>query len=375
MHQQGYENYIKHLKTNLTNGLEENEDQIEQRKKVYGDNKKEMDEPTGICALLIEPLKDPILGVLMVAAVISMTLGYFEQSHAGHPNPEVGSFEGIAIWFAVAIVTGVTAWNDYNKEKQFRKLQEAQDKQNHQGVTRNGVTTQEDRAIVVVGDLINIKIGDQICADGIVVEANDIEMDEAAITGESDLMMKVPFDLAWPDVVKTYKTDQFDLEALDVQKAESPKKQDENVGEEGNEKEDKKGGDSYFNKHTMSPIVISGTMVQKGSGKYIAIAVGPLSSEGKIAESLKEKDDEKTPLQEKLEIIAKLIGFFGLGAAVAVVAIVWLRLIIEMTMFPDPNATPIGTAIKFLSILIVGVTVLVVAIPEGLPLAVTLSLA
>lgn len=78
MHQQGYENYIKHLKTNLTNGLEENEDQIEQRKKVYGDNKKEMDEPTGICALLIEPLKDPILGVLMVAAVISMTLGYFE---------------------------------------------------------------------------------------------------------------------------------------------------------------------------------------------------------------------------------------------------------------------------------------------------------
>lgn len=228
---------------------------------------------------------------------------------------------------------------------------------------------------MVVGDLINIKIGDQICADGIVVEANDIEMDEAAITGESDLMMKVPFDLAWPDVVKTYKTDQFDLEALDVQKAESPKKQDENVGEEGNEKEDKKGGDSYFNKHTMSPIVISGTMVQKGSGKYIAIAVGPLSSEGKIAESLKEKDDEKTPLQEKLEIIAKLIGFFGLGAAVAVVAIVWLRLIIEMTMFPDPNATPIGTAIKFLSILIVGVTVLVVAIPEGLPLAVTLSLA
>lgn len=132
----------------------------------------------------------------MVAAVVSMILGTLEYHEKGEGHEERGLFEGLAILFCVAIVTFVTAINDWQKEKQFRKLQEAQDQQNTYTVTRHGNSIQLDRSEICVGDVVHIKMGDQICADGVVVESNQIEVDEAAMTGEIDMMHKVTLEQA-----------------------------------------------------------------------------------------------------------------------------------------------------------------------------------
>lgn len=191
---------------------------------------------------------------------------------------------------------------------------------------------------VVVGDIVVIETGMEIAGDGYVVDASMVLVDESSLTGESELMKKEVLDRC--------------LELA------------ERSRQEGNE-----------NTHSVpSPILLAGTKVMQGHGAYIVLNVGKNGAIGMIEELIDDSEGEATPLQMKLETIAENIGTFGLVSAIFTVAFMFIRFGIDLSRSStgwDAERHP-GELVGYV---IIGVTIIVVAIPEGLPLAVTLSLA
>lgn len=230
-----------------------------------------------------------------------------------YDDPTTGYVEGLAILAAVLIVSVVTAVNDYQKESQFRDLSKKGDEDVDVVVMRSGKAKQIRVQKLVVGDVVCVEAGDEIPCDGILLQYDGLEVDESALTGEP------------MDIEKTHEAD---------------------------------------------PFVLSGCTVSAGSGKFLATAVGRDSQWGVIKSHL-EKEQEQTPLQEKLDDMAAMIGYVGMGAAVATfVAMMFIKIVVK----PDylENVSILKHALEAF---IIGVTIVVVAVPEGLPLAVTISLA
>lgn len=190
---------------------------------------------------------------------------------------------------------------------------------------------------LVVGDIIQLETGKTIPTDSILIEGKDIEMDEAAMTGESDKLKK----LSYAECVAK----------LNAMRAKSH--------------------DPISKGAIPSPILLSGTKVFKGTGKYMVIVVGKLSAVGKIKETLVEEATE-TPLQSKLTAVAADIGKIGLVAAVLTVLAMLISYFITRIRDDNWETKDIGLVFSYI---VLGITVLVVAIPEGLPLAVTIALA
>jgi magnesium-transporting ATPase (P-type) len=229
-----------------------------------------------------------------------------------YDDPATGYVEGLAILAAVLIVSVVTAVNDYQKESQFRDLSKANDEVDVL-VMRSGKATQIGVEELVVGDVVCIEAGDQIPCDGVLLQGDGLEVDESALTGE-------PIDID-KDLVN-------------------------------------------------DPFVLSGCNATAGSAQFLAIAVGKDSQWGVIKSHL-EKEQEQTPLQEKLDDMAALIGYVGMAAAAATfVAMMYIKIVIKPAYLND-----ISIFHHALDAFIIGVTIVVVAVPEGLPLAVTISLA
>lgn len=229
-----------------------------------------------------------------------------------YDDPTTGYVEGIAILAAVLIVSCVTAVNDYQKESQFRELSQAND-DILVVVMRNGKAKQINVGDIVVGDIVCIEAGDQIPCDGILVRQDGLEVDESALTGE-------PMDI------------EKDLEK--------------------------------------DPFMLSGCQASAGSGQFIAIAVGRESQWGVIKSHL-EKEQEQTPLQEKLDDMAAMIGYVGMGAAaMTFIAMMCIKIFVKPEYLKD-----ITVFHHALDAFIICVTIVVVAVPEGLPLAVTIALA
>lgn len=202
-------------------------------------------------------------------------------------------------------------------------------------------TTQLEKThidFLVVGDIVQIETGKTIPVDAILISGKDVEMDESAVTGESNMMKKMTYD-----------------ECIAV-RDEIAKKRPE---------------DLHNHNAVPSPLLLSGTKVFKGAGKYLSIVVGPISFMGELRESMDE-EKEDTPLQNKLTMIAKHIGTIGLYAAIATVLAMLLSFFI--TRIRDGGWAYADFGLCF-SYIVLGITVLVVAIPEGLPLAVTIALA
>ncbi len=190
---------------------------------------------------------------------------------------------------------------------------------------------------LVVGDIVQIETGKTIPGDAILLEGKDIEMDESAMTGESDKLKKMSY-----------------AECLDKLAAIRAKSKE-----------------VIKPSSLASPVLLSGTKVFKGTGKYMIIVVGSLSFVGKIKDTLEEETAE-TPLQGKLEAVASDIGRIGLYAAVLTVLAMLISFFV--TRIRDGGWEWADISLCF-SYIVLGITVLVVAIPEGLPLAVTISLA
>lgn len=265
--------------------------------------------------LWLSTFQDSTIIILSIAATISLILGVIPPDVLGDTSGHTSSewIEGVAIWIAVIIVATVTAGNNYVKDKQFRKLN--QQKKNYPvKVVRGGVSSQVDSFDVVCGDVIILQMGDQIPGDGIYIDGFDLYVDQSKVTGEADAVRK------------------------DLKK---------------------------------DPFMYSGCQITSGNGRMIVASVGLNSEWGRTLAKLREPQDD-TPLQKKLDGLAVLIGQVGTFVAVVVFIVLcayWLG--DEVANKPWAWEKLRRLVYNF----IISVTIVVVAVPEGLPLAVTISLA
>ncbi|KAF9937729.1 hypothetical protein BGZ67_000941 [Mortierella alpina] len=332
---------------------------FEDRVNYFGRNVLPKRKAKSIFELMWMALQEKILILLLVAAVVSVGLGLYEDFGMKHEpkviydkdfnasireDPKIAWVEGVAILVAVMIVVLVGSINDFQKEKQFRKLN-AKKEDREVKVLRNGETVLLSVFDIIVGDILHLEPGDVISADGIFLGGHNLKCDESAMTGESDAVKKVSYD--------EYKRMLEHETALHA----------------------KDGNDTAFDAHQalhgVDPFIISGSKVLEGVGLYAVTGVGENSFHGKTMMSLR-TEPEDTPLQAKLNGLAEQIAKLGTLAAVIMLAALFIRYFVK---FKDgiPKSTEIVSSI--VQIIISAVTVIVVAVPEGLPLAVTLALA
>lgn len=254
--------------------------------------------------ILIGSFNDFTLMVLIVAAFVSLGIETWQ-------SPDIGWIEGTAILVAVILVALVTSVNDYTKELQFRALEESSQTTERTSVLRDGKIERINPNDLVVGDVIKLQAGDSIPADAVICDKNIVIVcNESSLTGESD------------DVKKSYDGDCFLISSC---------------------------------------LIIEGAEVTA-----VVFGIGVHSQWGKIKANLI-TESVNTPLQDKLDTMSQLIGYVGLGAAVAT----FIALVISIwTRHGGKNI-----AGGFIDAFILGVVIVVVAVPEGLPLAVTISLA
>ncbi|KAG8376409.1 hypothetical protein BUALT_Bualt09G0060500 [Buddleja alternifolia] len=306
------------LKSNPDKGVPEDETDIITRKTAFGSNTYPRKKGRSFWRFVWEACRDTTLIILMVAAAASLALGIKTE------GIKEGWYDGGSIALAVLIVIIFTAVSDYKQSLQFQNLNE--EKQNIQmEVVRSGRRTKISIFEIVVGDVVPLKIGDQVPADGLVIFGHSLSIDESSMTGESKIVHK----------------------------------------------------DS-----TKSPFLMSGCKVADGYGSMLVTSVGINTEWGLLMASISEDNGEETPLQVRLNGVATFIGIVGLAVAVAVLIILVVRFFTGHTRNADGSIqfragrTSIRDAIDgFVKIFTVAVTIVVVAVPEGLPLAVTLTLA
>jgi len=347
----GISGIAKILDANVKKGLENNNADLDKRREAFGANTYPMPPSANWFRLFFDALSDVALIILIVAALVSLIAGIVEQVLGQGENHWI---EGIAILVAVFIVATVGATNDYLQDQQFRKLKK-QTSDRPVIVLRDGDESQISINDIVVGDIIVIHTGDKLPADGLLVPGFEaLRVDESSMTGE-------------------------------------PEEQTKNEAK---------------------PFLFSGTNVTKGAGRMLVMQVGANSEWGRTLAHLA-TDNEPTPLQDKLEAMVIFIGKIGVIVAIAVFVILIGYYIADFgvnphrddivgvdcvnnstgTVFNDtipacaggtylddttyrvPTAFDTSSLFEILYAFIIAVTIIVVAIPEGLPLAVTISLA
>ncbi|XP_068838354.1 plasma membrane calcium-transporting ATPase 2 isoform X11 [Capricornis sumatraensis] len=338
----------RRLKTSPVEGLPGTAPDLEKRKQIFGQNFIPPKKPKTFLQLVWEALQDVTLIILEIAAIISLGLSFYHppgENNEGcataqggaedEGEAEAGWIEGAAILLSVICVVLVTAFNDWSKEKQFRGLQSRIEQEQKFTVVRAGQVVQIPVAEIVVGDIAQVKYGDLLPADGLFIQGNDLKIDESSLTGESD------------QVRKSVDKDPMLL---------SGKMQDGSAD--------------------------AGQSKAKQQDGAAAMEMQPLkSAEGGDADDKKKANmhkKEKSVLQGKLTKLAVQIGKAGLVMSAITVIILVLYFTVDTFVVNKkpwlPECTPVYVQ-YFVKFFIIGVTVLVVAVPEGLPLAVTISLA
>uniref|UniRef100_A0AAR2JV35 Calcium-transporting ATPase n=1 Tax=Pygocentrus nattereri TaxID=42514 RepID=A0AAR2JV35_PYGNA len=380
------------LKSSTTDGLSGNPVDLERRAQAFGQNFIPPKKPKTFLQLVWEALQDVTLIILEIAAIISLGLSFYqppgEESEAcgnvsggaeDEGEAEAGWIEGAAILLSVICVVLVTAFNDWSKEKQFRGLQSRIELEQRFAVVRNGNVIQIPVAEMVVGDMAQIKYGDLLPADGILIQGNDLKIDESSLTGESDHVRKSvekdPMLLSGTHVMEG--SGRMLVTAVGVNSQSGIIFTLLGAGEGEEEKKEKKG------KQPEAAVETNQNKAKKQDGA-VAMEMQPLKSAegGEVEEREKKKANvpkkEKSVLQGKLTKLAVQIGKAGLVMSAITVIILVLYFVIETFVVERrvwlPECTPIYVQ-YFVKFFIIGVTVLVVAVPEGLPLAVTISLA
>ncbi|XP_055332584.1 plasma membrane calcium-transporting ATPase 2-like [Paramacrobiotus metropolitanus] len=352
--------------TSPTKGLDESPHDLDKRQQKFGKNVIPMKEPKSFLHLMLHTLKEPTLIILEVAAVVSLALAVWNivRPDAEKDAQSYEWIEGVAIVVGVMVIVLVSATNDYGKEQQFRVLQAKVREEHKVTVIRKGQIILIPVQELLVGDICQVKYGDLIPADGVVLQGQELRLDESSQTGESD-----------------------------------PVKKDSDTDCQ----------------------VLSGTHVIEGSGRILILAVGVNSQSGSIYKLLgavqeKSKSKKQAPsgitvpdsesnstdgsldgtpgesssakksvdeqrkqtnhsvFQSKLNILAYKIGILGLVFSAGTSIVIIIRFCVE-NYAVQKNGWKTHDATTILDSIIVGITILVAAIPEGLPLAVTLTLA
>ncbi|KAG5538102.1 hypothetical protein RHGRI_025250 [Rhododendron griersonianum] len=316
------------LKTNLDTGITGDDSELANRRNAFGSNTYPVKKGRTFLRFLWEAWQDLTLIILMIAAIASLALGIKTE------GLEEGWYDGGSIAFAVLLVIVVTATSDYRQSLQFQNLNE--EKRNiHLEVVRGGRREKISIYDIVVGDVIPLKIGDQVPADGILISGHSLAIDESSMTGESKIVRK-----------------------------------------------DQKG-----------PFLMSGCKVADGSATILVnffslqnppclwvTAVGINTEWGLLMASISEDNGEETPLQVRLNGVATFVGIVGLSVALFVLAVLFARYFSGHSKNADGTVqfvrgkTSLGDAVDgAVKIITIAVTIVVVAVPEGLPLAVTLT--
>ncbi|NP_036640.1 plasma membrane calcium-transporting ATPase 2 isoform X5 [Rattus norvegicus] len=370
------ESICRRLKTSPVEGLPGTAPDLEKRKQIFGQNFIPPKKPKTFLQLVWEALQDVTLIILEIAAIISLGLSFYHppgESNEGcataqggaedEGEAEAGWIEGAAILLSVICVVLVTAFNDWSKEKQFRGLQSRIEQEQKFTVVRAGQVVQIPVAEIVVGDIAQIKYGDLLPADGLFIQGNDLKIDESSLTGESDQVRKSvdkdPMLLSGTHVMEG--SGRMVVTAVGVNSQTGIIFTLLGAGGEEEEKKDKKA---------------------KQQDGAAAMEMQPLkSAEGGDADDKKKANmhkKEKSVLQGKLTKLAVQIGKAGLVmSAITVIILVLYFTVDTFVVNKKPwltECTPVYVQ-YFVKFFIIGVTVLVVAVPEGLPLAVTISLA
>uniref|UniRef100_A0A4X1URK5 Calcium-transporting ATPase n=1 Tax=Sus scrofa TaxID=9823 RepID=A0A4X1URK5_PIG len=378
----------RRLKTSPVEGLPGTAPDLEKRKQIFGQNFIPPKKPKTFLQLVWEALQDVTLIILEIAAIISLGLSFYhppgennEGKMAGgaedEGEAEAGWIEGAAILLSVICVVLVTAFNDWSKEKQFRGLQSRIEQEQKFTVVRAGQVVQIPVAEIVVGDIAQVKYGDLLPADGLFIQGNDLKIDESSLTGESDQVRKSvdkdPMLLSGTHVMEG--SGRMVVTAVGVNSQTGIIFTLLGAGGEEEEKKDKKG------KMQDGNVDASQSKAKQQDGAA-AMEMQPLkSAEGGDADDKKKANmhkKEKSVLQGKLTKLAVQIGKAGLVMSAITVIILVLYFTVDTFVVNKkpwlPECTPVYVQ-YFVKFFIIGVTVLVVAVPEGLPLAVTISLA
>ncbi|NP_001038222.1 plasma membrane calcium-transporting ATPase 1 isoform X2 [Danio rerio] len=387
------------LKTSAVDGLSGQPSDIEKRKAAFGQNFIPPKKPKTFLQLVWEALQDVTLIILEVAAIVSLGLSFYKPPDAGDKNcvkgtggepeeeGETGWIEGAAILLSVVCVVLVTAFNDWSKEKQFRGLQSRIEQEQKFSVVRGGQVIQIHVAEIVVGDIAQIKYGDLLPADGILIQGNDLKIDESSLTGESDHVKK-SLD---KDAMLLSGTHVMEGSGKIVVTAVGVNSQTGIIftllgaGEDDDDEEEKEKKKEKERKKEKKNKKQDGSVENRKKAKAqdgAAMEMQPLNSdEGADGEEKRKANlpkKEKSVLQGKLTKLAVQIGKAGLLMSAITVIILVVLFVVDtfwVDKIPwDSGCIPIYIQF-FVKFFIIGVTVLVVAVPEGLPLAVTISLA
>ncbi|CAD6235005.1 unnamed protein product [Miscanthus lutarioriparius] len=281
------------------------------RAEVYGANKYTEKPPRTFWMFLWDASQDMTLLLLAFGAFISVVIGLATE---GWPS---GMYDGLGIMLTIFLVVMITAASDYKQSLQFRDLDREKKKIDMQ-VTRDGYRQKVSIYDIVVGDIVHLSIGDQVPADGLYIDGYSLVVDESSLSGESE-----PVHLS-----------------------------------------------------NANPFLLGGTKVQDGSARMLVTAVGMRTEWGNLMETLSQGGEDETPLQVKLNGVATIIGKIGLAFAVLTFTVLMARFLVGKAHAPGGLLRWRGAdALSVLNFFAVAVTIVVVAVPEGLPLAVTLSLA
>ena len=304
----------KEKEKNLSYGL--NDQQVEQSRREHGENLLTPPKRTSLLRLYLEKYNDPIIRILLVAAVASLALAFFHKDF----------IETIGIVLAIILATTIGFYFERDAAKKFDVLT-ALGEESPVKVRRNGTVTEIPRKDVVVGDVVIIEVGDEIPADGRLIASTDLQIDESSLTGEPIISKHVVTDETPSDKEATYPSD----------------------------------------------TVLRSTMVMNGNGVAVVTAVGDSTEIGKVARKATEMTAVKTPLNIQLGKLAKLISKIGTGVSVSAFVIFLTHDIMTNPLWQ--GADYLKMAEVTLNYFMMAVTLIVMAVPEGLPMAVTLALA
>ena len=287
--------------------------QVSESRDRYGENVLTPPKKTSLWKLYLEKYNDPIIKILLVAACVSLLLAFIENDF----------IETIGIFIAIVLATTVGFWFERDAAKKFELLTAMNDEQLVK-VRRNGMVQEIKRKEVVVGDIVLLQVGDEVPADAELLMAVNLQVDESSLTGE-------------PLATKS-------ADALD------------------------EGEGAYA-----ANVLLRSSLVMNGHGEAVVVKVGDETEIGKVATKSVESTDVRTPLDTQLDKLAKMISKIGTGVAVAAFVLFLGHDILTDAIWHGTDYY--GMALRVLNYFMMAVTLIVMAVPEGLPMAVTLSLA
>lgn len=293
------------------------------RRRIFGANRLPRRRQKSFFRLMWIAFNDKLLILLTISASISLAIGIYQSVNSSEKNSNIEWVDGVTVVIAILVIVFASAATDWQKNHKFEKLNERKS-QRDVTVLRSGRIQQVSVYDVMVGDVLQTEAGEVIPADGVLIQASGLHIDESSVSGEAEMV---------------HKTNPADHDAAHANNAD--------------------------------PFIYSGTTVSRGVGRYVVTSIGANSTYGRTLMSLRE-DIEETPLQAKLGRLGKQLIIFGAAAGSIFFLILFIRYLVNLK---NLKTGPSEKAEDFFKILILAITVVIITVPEGLALNVTIALA